>query len=188
VTLADENAAVLTGTPVHNNLLELWSLLHWLCPAVFTSASERAFRDAFDLTRGLYSLPFLTAAQDLLKVVMLRRTKATVELNVPPREELTVFVPLAEAQRFWTYRLLTRLDSGDLEQIFGDGDDAGSETSGQINEGRKEVREHLQNQMRETKSEGQNRGSHQLSIRLVPVTDVERFRLEASHEPADATS
>lgn len=49
---------------------------------------------------------------------MLRRTKATVESTVPPREELTVFIPLTEAQRFWTYRLLTRIDTVDLKSIF----------------------------------------------------------------------
>lgn len=150
-----QHRLILTGTPVHNNLLELWSLLHWLCPAVFTPATERAFKDAFDLTRGAYSLPFLSAAQALLKVVMLRRTKATVEMSVPPREETTVFLPLTEAQRFWTYRLLTRMDSADLKTIFGGGVGKG-EVKGEVNEGRKEVREHLQRQMVQTKTEGTN--------------------------------
>lgn len=50
---------------------------------------------------------------------MLRRTKAVVAGNdVPPREELTVFIPLTEAQRFWTYRLLTRLDTPELHKVF----------------------------------------------------------------------
>lgn len=50
---------------------------------------------------------------------MLRRTKALVAGNdVPPREELTVFIPLTEAQRFWTYRLLTRLDAPELHKVF----------------------------------------------------------------------
>ncbi|PCH42878.1 hypothetical protein WOLCODRAFT_90021 [Wolfiporia cocos MD-104 SS10] len=101
---------ILTGTPVQNNLVELWGILRWLYPTVFTAASERIFKDAFDLTRGLYSLPFLKAVEKLLATIMLRRTKANVELSVPPREELTVFVPMTEAQRFWTYRLLTRMD------------------------------------------------------------------------------
>lgn len=37
---------------------------------------------------------------------------------MPPRDELTVFLPLTEVQRFWTYRLLTRLDEDDLRGIF----------------------------------------------------------------------
>ncbi|THG99187.1 hypothetical protein EW026_g3115 [Hermanssonia centrifuga] len=49
---------------------------------------------------------------------MLRRTKNTVSIDVPPREELTVFIPMTEAQRFWTYRLLTRLDTAELQDVF----------------------------------------------------------------------
>jgi SNF2 family DNA or RNA helicase len=36
---------LLTGTPLQNNLMELWSLLHFLMPHIFTSHSE--FRDWF---------------------------------------------------------------------------------------------------------------------------------------------
>ncbi|KAF4588526.1 hypothetical protein EYR40_010078 [Pleurotus pulmonarius] len=110
---------LITGTPLQNNLAELWALLHWLYPLIFTPASERLFRDSFDLTKGSYSMDTLNAAKALLGTIMLRRTKATVEMSVPPREELTVFVPMTEAQRFWTYRLLTRMDAPDFKQVFG---------------------------------------------------------------------
>jgi SNF2 family DNA or RNA helicase len=50
---------------------------------------------------------------------MIRRTKSVVEATIPEKEELTVFIPLTEAQRFWYYRLLTRLEAGELEDIFG---------------------------------------------------------------------
>jgi SWI/SNF-related matrix-associated actin-dependent regulator of chromatin subfamily A member 5 len=143
-------ASVLTGTPVQNNLVELWSLLHWLYPNVFTSASERLFKDSFDLSRGVYSLPFLKSAQDLLTTIMLRRTKANVEMSVPPREELTVFIPMTEAQRFWTYRLLTRMDTLDLKQIF-----TTKVQDTPENQGRMEVMSYLANQLRQSES-GQN--------------------------------
>jgi SWI/SNF-related matrix-associated actin-dependent regulator of chromatin subfamily A member 5 len=141
---------VLTGTPVQNNLVELWSLLHWLYPNVFTSASERLFKNSFDLSRGVYSLPFLKAAQDLLATIMLRRTKATVEMSVPPREELTVFIPMTEAQRFWTYRLLTRMDTLDLKQIF-----TVKVQDTPENQGRMEVMSHVANKLKQSES-GQN--------------------------------
>lgn len=137
-------SAVLTGTPVQNNLVELWSLLHWLYPTVFTPTSERLFKDSFDLSRGVYSLPFLKAAQDLLATIMLRRTKATVEMSVPPREELTLFIPMTEAQRFWTYRLLTRMDTLDLEQIF-----TVKVQNTPENQGRMEVMSHLAHQIKQ---------------------------------------
>lgn len=95
----------------------------------------------------MYSLPFLKAAQDLLSTIMIRRTKANVEMSVPPREELTVFIPMTEAQRFWTYRLLTRMDTLDLEQIFTSNIQDTPE-----NQGRKEVMSHLAHQIKQSKS------------------------------------
>lgn len=74
---------------------------------------------------------------------MLRRTKATVELSVPPREELTVFIPMTEAQRFWTYRLLTRMDTLDLEQIF-----TAKVQDTPENKGRREVMSYLAHQIK----------------------------------------
>jgi SWI/SNF-related matrix-associated actin-dependent regulator of chromatin subfamily A member 5 len=128
----------------------------------FTPASAHRFASSFDLTRGSYDLPFLTAAQALLAKIMLRRTKATVELSVPPREETTVFVPLTEAQRFWTYRLLTRMDAEDLEDIF-DADASGapghSSSSGEADEGRMAVREHIQRHLTTGQTGQKNRAS-----------------------------
>lgn len=131
---------MLTGTPIQNNLVELWGILHWLYPAVFTKASEKRFNDAFSLSAGSYDLSFLAAAKKLLSKIMLRRTKAVVEATIPPRDELTVFVPLTEAQRFWYYRLLTRMDTLDLEQIFGAVDEGGDR-------GRKEAKEEVKKKM-----------------------------------------
>jgi SWI/SNF-related matrix-associated actin-dependent regulator of chromatin subfamily A member 5 len=139
--------AVLTGTPVQNNLVELWGLLHWLYPTLFTPTTERLFKDAFALERGEYSIPFLVGCEKLLSVIMLRRTKANVEMSVPPREELTVFIPLTEAQRFWYYRLLTKMDTMDLQEIFGP-----KLEEGEGNEGRNEVMLHLASQMEESRA------------------------------------
>lgn len=150
------DALVLTGTPVHNNLGELWGLLHWLYPNVFTAATRILFHESFDLTRGSYSLSFLTAAKKLLEKIMLRRTKANVEMTVPPRDELTIFIPLTEAQRFWTYRLLTRIDSIDLKTIFTSKIEADSDDT--IDHGRRQVQAILREQMNEekTKPAGEN--------------------------------
>lgn len=137
---------VLTGTPVQNNLVELWSLLHWLYPTVFTATSQRLFQDSFNLSKGSYAVPFVEACQKLLGTVMLRRTKATVQANVPPKEEQTVFIPLTEAQRFWYYRLLTRMDTMDLQQIFKFDEGEG------LDDGRREVLSHLQNQVIKSKT------------------------------------
>jgi SNF2 family DNA or RNA helicase len=182
-------AAVLTGTPVHNNLLELWSLLHWLHPMLFTPASERAFKDAFDLTRGAYSLPFLNSAKALLEVMMLRRTKSSVTLDVPPREEMTVFVPLSDAQRFWTYRLLTRMDGADLAGVFTASEDqepkaeaeegsltsepsAASTSTTTTDDGRTQVRELMRQQARVQTATGQQHRKRMPFCLILPCSDL----------------
>lgn len=43
---------------------------------------------------GRYDLEMIDASHELLKIIMLRRTKGEVELSVPPKEEITVFLPL----------------------------------------------------------------------------------------------
>lgn len=134
--------------------MELWSILHWLYPSIFTDASKSLFKDSFDLTRGLYSIPILKATETLLSTVMLRRTKATVEMSVPPREELTVYVPMMEAQRFWTYRLLTRMDTIDLKEIF-----MAKLEDNEHNEGRKEVQRYLASHIYRNKTGEQSRTS-----------------------------
>lgn len=86
-----QHRLILTGTPLQNNLVELWSILHWLYPKVFTDQTRRPFEEAFDLSKGTYDQEFLKAARKLLELVMLRRTKEGVktQLSVPPREEIT---------------------------------------------------------------------------------------------------
>ncbi|GAA5916112.1 hypothetical protein JCM8208_000393 [Rhodotorula glutinis] len=114
---------ILTGTPLQNSLVELWSLLHFLYPFVFTDKTFSLFREAFDLSAGMYDTAFLNKSQKLLgDVIMLRRTKDGVsgELSVPPREELTLYLPLSPIQRFWYRRLLTRSDLDTLSELFGD--------------------------------------------------------------------
>ena len=103
------------------------------------------------MERGTYSLPFMTATQDLLSTIMLRRTKANVELDVPPKEMLAIFLPLTELQRFWTYRLLTRMDTVDLNQIF---TAEINPEDGNANQGRREVLSHLENQMHKVRTGG----------------------------------
>lgn len=143
---------VLTGTPVQNNLVELWSLLHWLYPTIFTASTERLFESAFNLSQGTYELDFLKATEKLLSRIMLRRTKDSVEgqISIPPKEELTLFIPMTEAQRFWTYRLLTTLDTLDLKDIFTDDLEAGEA----LTVGRQEVKAQLEAQLQECRTTG----------------------------------
>jgi SWI/SNF-related matrix-associated actin-dependent regulator of chromatin subfamily A member 5 len=120
--LQAEYRLILTGTPLQNNLAELWSLLHWLYQEVFTEQTNELFRTSFDLTKGLYSNTVLDDSRHLLELIMLRRMKNSpgVELNLPPKTEVLLYVPLSPMQRFWYTRLITRADQGLLDELFKD--------------------------------------------------------------------
>ncbi|KAI4114708.1 MAG: hypothetical protein LQ345_004563 [Seirophora villosa] len=118
--LSAEFRLILTGTPLHNNMLELWALLHWLYPEVFTETTSELFKNAFDLTKGTVSTTFMDDSRRLLERIMLRRMKdsADVNLNLPPKTEVLLFVPLTPMQRFFYTRLMTRADQGLLDELF----------------------------------------------------------------------
>ena len=108
------------STPLQNNLTELWALLHWLYPEVFTEKTSDIFRTAFNLTKGHVSTSVMDDARRLLELIMLRRMKnsAGVDLNLPPKTDVILFVPLSPMQRFWYERLITRADQGLLDELF----------------------------------------------------------------------
>jgi SWI/SNF-related matrix-associated actin-dependent regulator of chromatin subfamily A member 5 len=118
--LSAEFRLLLTGTPLQNNLFEMWSLLYWLLPEVFTADTAVNFRSAFDLSQGRVSTSFMDDARRLLEVIMLRRLKTSegVNLGLPPKEEVLLYVPLTPMQRFWYERLLTRSDKATLDGLF----------------------------------------------------------------------
>ena len=75
---------LLTGTPLQNNLHELWALLNFLLPDVFASSEQ--FDEWFDLdiddvTPNSASSPSRTSCAPF----MLRRLKADVEKSLPRR-------------------------------------------------------------------------------------------------------
>ncbi|KAL9096943.1 MAG: hypothetical protein Q9165_000907 [Trypethelium subeluteriae] len=106
------NRLILTGTPLQNDLHEMWSLLHWLYPDVFTSATEEIFGSSFNLSRGKVSTIVMDDARRLLELVMLRRFKDSpgVDLALPPKNEVQLSVPLTPTQKHWYTKILTGMD------------------------------------------------------------------------------
>lgn len=121
--ISSEYRLILTGTPLQNNLSEMWALLAWLYPNVFINTTEALFKESFDLTRGKVNRQTMDDARRLLELIMLRRMKDSpnVNLGLPPKEEILLYVPLTPMQRFWYTRLLTRVDNGMLNDLFADG-------------------------------------------------------------------
>lgn len=121
--ISSEFRLILTGTPLQNNLLEMWALLAWLYPDVFIQNTETLFKESFDLNKGKVNRETMDNARRLLELIMLRRMKDSpgVNLGLPPKEEILLYVPLTPMQRFWYTRLLTRVDNAMLNELFADG-------------------------------------------------------------------
>jgi SWI/SNF-related matrix-associated actin-dependent regulator of chromatin subfamily A member 5 len=104
-----ESRVILTGTVLSNNLVELWSLLNFLVPDVFTV--QEPFVDAFDLSQNRVDKEKLKNAYKLLKIFMLRRLKAEVEKLMPKKVETKVICPLSRDQIWW-YKAVLMKDIG----------------------------------------------------------------------------
>jgi SNF2 family DNA or RNA helicase len=88
----------LTGTPVENNLGELWSIFDWLSPGVF--GDELAFRRFWRQPIEQHAdVERLAALRELVAPWVLRRLKRDVARELPPKTELSSPVELGAEQR-----------------------------------------------------------------------------------------
>lgn len=87
------NRLVLTGTPIENRLLDVWSLMAFAMPGIL--GNRKYFRDRFDRRKDSNSHTRLTAR---LRPFLLRRTKGEVALDLPPKTEEDVFCKLESKQ------------------------------------------------------------------------------------------
>lgn len=99
---------LLTGTPLQNNLHELWALLNVLHPDWLPDASRFDAAFALDGTRAKADPQQLRKASELLRPLMLRRLKVDVERKLPPKVETKIMCQLTEIQAFWYKRLLLK--------------------------------------------------------------------------------
>ena len=115
---------LVTGTPLQNNLHELWSLLNFLLPDIFSSSSD--FDEWFNMSgdnkdnkklEGDVELmedtedknaEIVQQLHKILKPFLLRRTKSEVEKTLPPKKEIHIKVGLTELQKDIYKNLLTR--------------------------------------------------------------------------------
>ena len=95
---------LLTGTPLQNDLRKLWSLMHFLMPDVLRSHSE--FQEWFcrpvsEMIEGSESFEadLVTRLHGILRPFLLRRLKADVEQQLPPKFEHVILCPLSKRQR-----------------------------------------------------------------------------------------
>ncbi|XP_016329415.1 lymphocyte-specific helicase-like [Sinocyclocheilus anshuiensis] len=104
--LMTDNKLLLTGTPLQNNLSELWSLLNFLLPDVFDDL--KSFESWFDISTitsdaenivaNEHEQNILHMLHQILTPFLLRRLKSDVTLEVPPKKEIVVYAPLTKKQ------------------------------------------------------------------------------------------
>ncbi|OHT13629.1 SNF2 family N-terminal domain containing protein [Tritrichomonas foetus] len=109
-----EHCTLLTGTPVQNNVEELWSLLHFLHPNRFGDLS--AFLERFGVIEEAGHLKQL---QELIKPYMLRRKKSDVDTTIAAKEETIIEVELTRTQKTYYGALLHDNAGVLLTQITG---------------------------------------------------------------------
>ncbi|CAF1172785.1 unnamed protein product [Rotaria sordida] len=96
---------LLTGTPLQNSLMELWSLMHFLMPNLFSSHQE--FREWFSnpltemIEQGQMNSNDLLIKRlhKVLRPFILRRLKIDVEKQMPKKHEHVIMCDLSKRQR-----------------------------------------------------------------------------------------
>ncbi|KAK7746356.1 chromatin remodeling complex Adenosinetriphosphatase [Cytospora paraplurivora] len=115
------NRLLITGTPLQNNLHELWALLNFLLPDVFGDS------EAFDEWFSGQSQDQDTVVQQLHRVLrpfLLRRVKADVEKSLLPKKEVNLYVGMSEMQVKWYQKILEK----DIDAVNGAGGKRESKT------------------------------------------------------------
>ncbi|KAK9162251.1 hypothetical protein Syun_003153 [Stephania yunnanensis] len=95
---------LLTGTPLQNDLMELWSLMHFLMPHIFQSHQE--FKDWFSnpisgMVEGQEKVnkEVVDRLHNVLRPFILRRLKRDVEKQLPSKHEHVIVCRLSKRQR-----------------------------------------------------------------------------------------
>lgn len=109
MTYNSANRLLITGTPLQNNIAELWSLLHFLLPEVFNDLDS--FERWFDFSSVLEDKTdtdgkalkrknnLVSTMHAILKPFLLRRVKTDVEASLPKKREYILYAPLTSEQK-----------------------------------------------------------------------------------------
>ncbi|KAL8743104.1 MAG: hypothetical protein Q9190_004512 [Brigantiaea leucoxantha] len=109
---SSRNRLLITGTPLQNNLHELWALLNFLLPDVFGDS------EAFDQWFSSQSEDQDTVVQQLHRVLrpfLLRRVKSDVEKSLLPKKEINLYIGMSDMQVRWYKKILEK----DIDAVNG---------------------------------------------------------------------
>ena len=107
-TFSANNRMLITGTPLQNNLHELWALLNFLLPEVFGNAGQfdEWFANVEDGEGG--SGAVVSQLHKVLRPFLLRRLKTEVETSLPPKKETILKIGMTEMQKTFYKRILQK--------------------------------------------------------------------------------
>ncbi|KAL8824286.1 MAG: hypothetical protein Q9191_005160 [Dirinaria sp. TL-2023a] len=118
---SSRNRLLITGTPLQNNLHELWALLNFLLPDVFGDS------EAFDQWFSNQDADQDTVVQQLHRVLrpfLLRRVKSDVEKSLLPKKEVNLYIGMSDMQVKWYKKILEK----DIDAVNGAGGKRESKT------------------------------------------------------------
>ncbi|XP_019437530.1 PREDICTED: ISWI chromatin-remodeling complex ATPase CHR11-like isoform X2 [Lupinus angustifolius] len=98
---------LITGTPLQNNLHELWALLNFLLPEIFSSSET--FDEWFQISGDNDQEEVVQQLHKVLRPFLLRRLKSDVEKGLPPKKETILKVGMSQMQKQY-YRALLQKD------------------------------------------------------------------------------
>ncbi|KAF1932889.1 DNA repair and recombination protein RAD26 [Didymella exigua CBS 183.55] len=132
--LRTPNRIILSGTPMQNNLSELWSLFDFVFPMRLGTLINFRNQFEFPIKRGGYAnasnLEFETAIQcaetlkDAISPYLLQRFKVDVATDLPQKKEQVLFCKLTKQQRqayegFLQSEDMKSIASGKRQMLYG---------------------------------------------------------------------
>ncbi|CDO95114.1 unnamed protein product [Kluyveromyces dobzhanskii CBS 2104] len=122
--LKTQNRIILSGTPIQNNLTELWSLFDFIYPGKLGTLPVFQQQFANPINMGGYAnasniqvktgFKCAVALRDLISPYLLRRVKSDVAKDLPKKNEMVLFCRLTQYQKS---KYLEFLHSDDLVKI-----------------------------------------------------------------------
>ncbi|CAL9735528.1 chromatin-remodeling ATPase Ino80p [Monosporozyma servazzii] len=128
------NRLLLTGTPIQNNMQELWALLHFIMPSLFDSHDEFSEWFSKDIEshaegNGQLNQQQVRRLHMILKPFMLRRIKKNVQSELGDKIEIDVLCDLTQRQKKLYQVLRSQLSSNydDIENAAGSDENSGDQ-------------------------------------------------------------
>ncbi|KAL8422641.1 hypothetical protein RB596_003076 [Gaeumannomyces avenae] len=132
--LRTANRVILSGTPIQNNLVELWSLFDFIYPMRLGTLHEFRNNIEIPIRLGGYAnatnLQIMTAQKcaetlkDAISPYLLQRVKADVAADLPKKSEQVLFCRLTQIQRsayeqFLSSKEMDQILNGTRKSFFG---------------------------------------------------------------------